>query len=251
MGKTQIRKYYTPPNFDLKALADDMEFWLQQQCFQVQQIQTTDGALLLQTKQTAAWRKVAGMSTALNVVFRLVPPAATDGNNGSNQKPTNLTVEIGQGNWLDKGAAVTVGLFIPFCWPALVTAGIGANKQNKMPEQVFNFVTHYFATRPTGAGAGTAIEQQPTVMATNTTSGGAAPSAPYEQPTTVSGVPVAAAAAAAMPFVVSPTPSTSSSSSSDAEDMISKLERLAKLRTAGILTEEEFATQKATILSGN
>jgi hypothetical protein len=34
------------------------------------------------------------------------------------------------------------------------------------------------------------------------------------------------------------------------EDIVSKLERLAKLKTDGVLTEEEFQVQKQQILSG-
>ena len=35
----------------------------------------------------------------------------------------------------------------------------------------------------------------------------------------------------------------------DTDDVISKLERLAKLKEQGILTEEEFLVQKAKILA--
>jgi hypothetical protein len=34
------------------------------------------------------------------------------------------------------------------------------------------------------------------------------------------------------------------------DDMLAQLERLGQLRDAGVLTEEEFATQKARILAG-
>jgi len=36
----------------------------------------------------------------------------------------------------------------------------------------------------------------------------------------------------------------------DADEMLAQLERLGKLRDSGVLTEEEFAAQKAKILDG-
>ena len=44
--------------------------------------------------------------------------------------------------------------------------------------------------------------------------------------------------------------SSPTSSNSSGDDVISKLERLAKLRDSGVLTEEEFKHQKTKILNG-
>lgn len=53
--------------------------------------------------------------------------------------------------------------------------------------------------------------------------------------------------AAAQPPVAPPPPAAPAAASAS-EDMISQLERLAALKSQGILTDEEFAAQKARIL---
>jgi hypothetical protein len=46
------------------------------------------------------------------------------------------------------------------------------------------------------------------------------------------------------------TPPTTSTSTGSPDDFVSKLERLAKLRESGILTDEEFQAQKQRVLAG-
>jgi hypothetical protein len=88
--------------------------------FSCQRLTTEDGGTLIQIERGGfgGWRKVVGMSSTLNVVFR------HEGN--------AVQVEIGAGKWIDKAVVGTVSLFV--LWPLTVTAGIGAWQQMKMPE---------------------------------------------------------------------------------------------------------------------
>lgn len=54
------------------------------------------------------------------------------------------------------------------------------------------------------------------------------------------------AAAAAAPFVPQPGPARSAQAT---DDMLTQLTKLGELRTAGVLTDAEFETQKARILA--
>ena len=50
----------------------------------------------------------------------------------------NLNVVIGEGQWADKIGAGALGLFI--AWPLAITAGMGAFKQKKLPDEIFRTV---------------------------------------------------------------------------------------------------------------
>ena len=45
---------------------------------------------------------------------------------------------MGQGEWSDKIGAGVLGWFI--AWPLAVTAGVGAYKQKKLPEEIFQVI---------------------------------------------------------------------------------------------------------------
>jgi hypothetical protein len=113
----------------LPELIASLNTWLSAESFTTQVLQTSDGASVVQVEKQGGWRKTIGMSTALNIVFRM-----TDG---------RLMVEIGAGRWMDKAAVGTVSIFI--LWPLAVTAGIGAWQQMKMPERVFEQIAGYLS----------------------------------------------------------------------------------------------------------
>jgi hypothetical protein len=154
------------------------EEWLRSEEFKCQVLKTETGGILIQIEQEGGWRKLTGMSTALNIVFT--------------QQPDSLNVEIGEGRWVDKVAGGTVGMLL--LWPLAITTAIGAWNQSQMPNKIFQFVESY--------------------LRRNTQS------APSPAP--------------------APAPSE--------DDLIAKLEKLAALKERGILTEEEFQTQKQKIL---
>ena len=70
------------------------------------------------------WKTIAGMRMATTVqMIRM---------------DDNLNVTVGQGEWSDKIGAGALGWFI--AWPLAVTAGVGAYKQKKLPEEIFQVI---------------------------------------------------------------------------------------------------------------
>ena len=59
------------------------------------------------------------------------------------QKNGDLEIEVFGGSWLDKGAVVAVSWFV--LWPLLITGGIGAFKQKKLLDSVYEDTLCYFA----------------------------------------------------------------------------------------------------------
>jgi len=119
----KLRRYTCDtPAFD--TLVPGLTAWLDSQEFDSQILNTEEGKTLVQVSKRGGWRKLIGMSTALNVLL--------------DHDGAALTVEIGAGQWIDKAAVGSVSLFI--LWPLAVTAAIGAWNQTKMPEKVFTFI---------------------------------------------------------------------------------------------------------------
>jgi serine/threonine protein kinase len=116
----QMRRF-SAPGLRLSELRLDLERWLIGQGFNVQDLLTEDGATLIQMEQKSTWRKLTGMSSALNIIL--------------DHRDDELIVEIGAGHWMDKAAVGAVSLFV--LWPLAVTAAIGAWSQMKLPEQIF------------------------------------------------------------------------------------------------------------------
>ncbi len=144
----QVRRYRAAGG-RLKELHDDLEDWLRGEGFTVQDLKTEEGATLIQVSQPGGWRKLIGMSTALNVIL--------------DQQGDDLTVEIGAGQWIDKAAAGAVSLFV--LWPLAVTAAIGAWNQMKTPQRIFARVSELLEGErprprmPTGGLSSAAILQ--------------------------------------------------------------------------------------------
>ena len=86
---------------------------------------------MLPIEKMGGWRKYVGMSTALNIVFR--------------QVENTVNVEMGAGRWMDKAASGAVAYFI--FWPLALMAGIGAWRQIKMPDRVFEQVAAFLGSQ--------------------------------------------------------------------------------------------------------
>jgi RNA polymerase subunit RPABC4/transcription elongation factor Spt4 len=89
-------------------------------------IKTNEG-YLVQAKQAESWKKFIGMDSAIQI--QIIPTGDM------------ITVNIGAGKWIDKAGAATVGMLL-FA-PLAVTAAIGAYSQNKLPEEIFNFIEQF------------------------------------------------------------------------------------------------------------
>ena len=81
------------------------------------------------------WKTVSGMRLATTVQI-------------TRTAPDNINVTIGISEWSDKIGAGVAGMLL--FWPLAVTAGIGAYKQKKLPEEIFRCIENYLIsiTRP-------------------------------------------------------------------------------------------------------
>lgn len=122
-GKKRKTRRFTCSEETLPSVIASLKNWLADQKFEVQQLVTEDGKTLLQLKR-GGWRSVVGMSVALNVIFA--------------QNENAMTVEIGEGRWIDKAAVGVVSFVV--LWPLAITAGVGVWKQSRMPNQIFEFI---------------------------------------------------------------------------------------------------------------
>ncbi|MBP5673932.1 MAG: hypothetical protein IKP58_16790 [Victivallales bacterium] len=59
------------------------------------------------------------------------------------QRGGDLEIEVFGGSWLDKGAVVAVSWFV--LWPLLITGSVGAFKQKKLLDKVYDDTLCYFA----------------------------------------------------------------------------------------------------------
>ena len=91
---------------------------------EVQSAETTEGYVVQGRQEKDGWKTIAGMRMATTVqMIRM---------------DDNLNVTVGQGEWSDKIGAGALGWFI--AWPLAVTAGVGAYKQKKLPEEIFQVI---------------------------------------------------------------------------------------------------------------
>jgi hypothetical protein len=123
-------KSFPCPSSRFSELIASTQGWLSREGFKCQKLQTADGGTLLQIEKVGGWRKLVGMSTALNILFR--------------QLENTVNVEIGAGRWIDKATTGAVAYFV--LWPLAVTAGIGAWQQMKTPERVFEHIAKFLST---------------------------------------------------------------------------------------------------------
>ena len=84
---------------------------------------------IVQAKEDDSWKKVAGMSSAIEVQI-------SDTGNG-------ILVNIGNGQWSDKIGAGVLGWFV-FA-PLAVTAIVGSVQQKKLPGEIFDHIERYVA----------------------------------------------------------------------------------------------------------
>ena len=93
----------------------------------VEGIAASDG-YLVQAKESSNWKNLAGLGKALQV--QIMPSGDND-----------VIVNIGIGKWADKVGAAGVGAIL-FA-PLLITAGVGAYMQNKLPSEVFECIERF------------------------------------------------------------------------------------------------------------
>ncbi len=89
------------------------------------------GGYFVQAKdQSDGWKTVSGMTKALQV--QLI------------KADNNVIVNCDFGKWSDKIGAGAIGMFV--AWPLLITAGIGAAQQSKLPNEVFAEIERFIVS---------------------------------------------------------------------------------------------------------
>ena len=101
-------------NQTLEDVAHALEDFLRtQKHLETEGVAQSETSYFIQARQTEGWKKFVGI----------------------------LTVDLGAGRWVDKLGAATLG-YIIFS-PLLLTAAIGAIGQQRLPQEIFDFVQRY------------------------------------------------------------------------------------------------------------
>ncbi len=112
----------------LEEVAHALEDFLRgQKHLETEGVAQSETSYFIQARQTDGWKKFVGMDQAIQVRLSVY----------SNM----LTVDLGAGRWVDKLGAATLG-YIIFS-PLLLTAAIGAIGQQRLPQEIFDFVQRY------------------------------------------------------------------------------------------------------------
>ena len=153
----ETRIFRIPPNMPVQAVASHVDHYLRaNQGLQVQGASNGEECVLQCRQEKDGWKTVSGMRLATTVQI-------------TRTAPDNINVTIGISEWSDKIGAGVAGMLL--FWPLAVTAGIGAYKQKKLPEEIFRCIENYLisSTRPGQApqqnASGFAPNQQKAVQA--------------------------------------------------------------------------------------
>ena len=126
-------------NQTLEDVAHALEDFLRtQKHLETEGVAQSETSYFIQARQTEGWKKFVGMDQAIQVRLSIYGGI--------------LTVDLGAGRWVDKLGAATLG-YIIFS-PLLLTAAIGAIGQQRLPQEIFDFVQRYtFLGKPLEMGA--------------------------------------------------------------------------------------------------
>ena len=112
----------------LEEVAHALEDFLRtQKHLETEGVAQSETSYFIQARQTEGWKKFVGMDQAIQVRLSVYGGI--------------LTVDLGAGRWVDKLGAATLG-YIIFS-PLLLTAAIGAIGQQRLPQEIFDFVQRY------------------------------------------------------------------------------------------------------------
>ena len=110
---------------EVQAVVDRLETFLHtEKGMEVQSSQTADGYVMQASQPKDGWKTLTGMRLAVTIQLTVFD--------------SQLNVTVGEGQWADKIGAGALGLFI--AWPLAITAGMGAFKQKKLPDEIFRTV---------------------------------------------------------------------------------------------------------------
>lgn len=136
---------------DVETVVNRLDsFFRTEKGMEVQSSQTTDGYVMQASQPKDGWKTLTGMRLAVTVQMAVI----------ENQ----LNVTVGEGQWSDKIGAGAIGLFI--AWPLAITAGMGALKQKKLPDEIFGVIENCIMSGGRSVvvnGAGPAVAEGMTV----------------------------------------------------------------------------------------
>lgn len=142
---TESKMFIMQNGITLEKIAASVENYMRtDKGMETQTVRTTDGCVVQGSHPKDGWRTISGTRLAINVQLCVVGQ--------------NMNATVGEGEWTDKIGAAALGWFI--AWPLAVTAGIGAYKQKKMPQEIFAVIEKCILTGGQSAvvsGAGTAV----------------------------------------------------------------------------------------------
>ena len=92
-----------------------------------QSFTTAEGGAVIQAKaRGGAFKQFVGLDKAITV--KITPIS-----------DTHISVDIGEGKWIDKGITLTVSWFV--LWPLAVTSTVGMVKQHQLPGKINNVIS--------------------------------------------------------------------------------------------------------------
>lgn len=139
-------KTYRDKNRDLDSLFRDIEVWFSTQGYQTQ-TNKTDGTWLLQAAKTEMWRKAVGASRAFNVMIQ--------------GQPNDFSVDLSTGEWASNLAAGGVAAVLTG-GATLLISGFTAGWSKKIESDLWNFIDQkvMFGEKPKSAQQLAVIQSQ-------------------------------------------------------------------------------------------
>ncbi len=131
----QVFIYERRAGKSVKGLVDAVNAYLSgTENMQTQILVDESGKQVLQARaNNGRFKQLVGMDKAITVRF-------------GEKNPSSISMEIGEAKWADKGAIMTLSMFV--IWPLFITSSIGMYKQGKLPGRIKNVAEEYLGTTP-------------------------------------------------------------------------------------------------------
>ena len=123
----EIRNYTIPAAFDVSLFCDNIAQYMIETLKLEAQTLSQGNAAIVQGRESNTVKRYIGMDKAVTAKITHCGDL--------------LTVEVGQGKWMDKAAGAAVAWFV--FWPAIVPAMIGAFQQMQLPSKILAYVNEY------------------------------------------------------------------------------------------------------------
>lgn len=126
-------RYGISESFTCMDLARALQNFFEEKKMISQIIEKNNYEVMVQAKTKDGYiRKLSGLEKACTVLILV---------NGR-----TLTLQVGEGKWMDKLAGAGIGWFI--AWPTLISTAYGAYKQAQLPAEIDTFVQSYLSSEP-------------------------------------------------------------------------------------------------------